>query len=70
MVNVIRTRLDDGTVAIVPTTADDLDIAVDERHITDAAATAIALGLAGAINACDRAPRQAPDDITRTQPTP
>ncbi|WP_413800119.1 hypothetical protein [Streptomyces iranensis] len=41
MVTVTRTRLDNGTLAIVRATATDLDIAIDERHITAAGATAI-----------------------------
>jgi hypothetical protein len=66
LVTVIRTRLDEGTVAVVRSTADDLDIAVDERHITAAAARAIALGLNGVAGTCT-GPRKAPEGFPGTQ---
>lgn len=64
LVTVIRTRLDNGTVAIVRATAHDLDIAVDERHITTLGATAIANGLSNAIGRCPRNPHQPPARFT------
>ncbi|EPH40358.1 hypothetical protein ABT390_13640 [Streptomyces aurantiacus] len=47
MINVIRTRLDDGAPAVVRATAEDLTIAMDDRHITPHGAEALALALNG-----------------------
>ncbi|MFD9863496.1 hypothetical protein [Streptomyces alboflavus] len=47
MINVIRTRLDDGAPAVVRATAEDLTIAMDDRHITPHGAAALELALNG-----------------------
>ncbi|AGP56841.1 hypothetical protein [Streptomyces rapamycinicus] len=47
MITVTRTRLDDGTPAVVRATADRLDIALDDRHITPVGAIALESALNG-----------------------
>ncbi|MEJ8652769.1 MULTISPECIES: hypothetical protein [Streptomyces] len=42
MVSVSRARLDIGTLLVARVTADGVDIVADDRHITEAMATAIA----------------------------
>ncbi|MEY9944912.1 hypothetical protein [Kitasatospora sp. GAS1066B] len=47
MIKVCRTRLDAGAPAVVRATAEDLVLAVDDRHITPTGATAIETALNG-----------------------
>lgn len=56
MITVTRIRLDDGSPVVLRATAADLDLAVDDRHITEVGATALALALNGLApgNAADR----------------
>lgn len=49
MITVTRIRLDDGTPVVLRATADDLDLAVDDRHITKVGATALETALNGLI---------------------
>ncbi|RLU85866.1 hypothetical protein CTZ27_26220 [Streptomyces griseocarneus] len=41
MITVTRTRLDTGAIGVARTTAGTLDVALDDRHITDAGAAAL-----------------------------
>ncbi|MBI0374704.1 hypothetical protein JBE27_00040 [Streptomyces albiflaviniger] len=47
MITVTRTRLDNGAPAVVRATADSLDIALDDRHITPVGAIALESALNG-----------------------
>ncbi|WP_406321004.1 hypothetical protein [Streptomyces sp. NBC_00519] len=45
MIRVIRTRLDDGAQTVIEATDQDLKIAVDDRHITEAGARSLQANL-------------------------
>jgi hypothetical protein len=41
LIYVTRTRLDNGAPAVARASSDDLELAVDDRHITEVGATAL-----------------------------
>ncbi|MDT3395567.1 hypothetical protein RKE29_02695 [Streptomyces sp. B1866] len=61
MITVRRTRLDDGAFVALRSTADDLRIVIDDRHITPAGATALERALNGLAPGRGRRQTQKPD---------
>ena len=66
MIFVTRTRLDDGSHVVAHATADDLNIVIDDRHITPAGATA----LARTLNALAPAAGEYPEGVERPRVNP